>query len=95
MSGPSKQDRYLASLFSTLFEGFCEGDWEIEIHDLITEGAVAAGLVECVDFDPEEHTDNGECEPGDPFYQITAAGRAVLQTARASDILAAAPGESA
>ena len=68
--------RFGAAMFDVLFERFCEGDWEIEINDLITHDALKAGLVECVDFDPDEHLDNSDsCEPGDDYYVITDLGR--------------------
>jgi len=73
--------KFGAAMFDILFERFVEGDWEIEINDLITDHAVAAGLVSKVKFNPDEHIDNsGACEPGDDYFQITAAGQGVEAT---------------
>ena len=72
-----------AVMFNILFEQFCDGTWEVEINDLITINAARAGLVDAVDFDPEEHDDpNGACVAGDPFYTITSLGRKACVRAR-------------
>jgi hypothetical protein len=80
-------ERFGAKMFDQIFERFCEGDWEIEVNDLITDDALAAGLVQVEDFDPNEHTDvNGACSPGDPFYIITDAGRHARAIARGKSL---------
>lgn len=78
-----------AKLFDHLFERFCEGEWEVEINDLIVIDAVNAGLVDAVDFDPEEHIDvNGACMPGDPYYIISSAGQLARDVSRGRAALA-------
>ena len=70
-----------ASMLETLFERFVEGNFEIEINDLITVDAVKAGLVEVTKYDPEQHTDGtSACEPGDDYYQLTEAGRVAFNS---------------
>lgn len=67
------------TLWSAVWERFVEGDFEMEINDLVTDDAVHAGMVEQVEFDPEQHTDvSGSCYAGDPFYQITPLGQSLL-----------------
>jgi hypothetical protein len=67
-------------LFKAVWEAFCEGNWEIEVNDLITITALSCGIVEIVPFDADEHSDHsGACEPGDDYFQLTDAGRALLK----------------
>lgn len=80
---PTPLERFGAQMFDIIFERFCEGDWEIEVNDLIVRNALDCGLVDCKEFDPEEDEDpNGACEAGDPFYTINAAGRRARDISR-------------
>jgi hypothetical protein len=74
-----------ALIFSTLWDAFTDGQWEIEVNDLVTICATKAGLVTSTDFDPEVHDNpDGACMPGDDFYVIADAGREALRRARAT-----------
>jgi len=76
--------RFGALMFDHLFEAFCDGQFEVEIGDLIARDALSCGLVNKVPFDPEVH--EGEysecCEPGDDWFVISDAGRAARRLAR-------------
>lgn len=76
---------FLDGLFVSAWSEFVCGGFELDINEIITISAVDAGLVECVDFDPDQHIDDtGSCSPGDEWYQITEAGRQILCRAKAN-----------
>jgi len=72
-----------AKLFDWIFERFCEGEFEVEINDIVTDLCVSSGFVEKVRFDPESHIDSsGACEEGDDYYQLTEVGHHFINLAR-------------
>jgi hypothetical protein len=78
--------RFGADMFDLLFERFCEGDYEIELGDLIQIDAVKAGLVEKTKFDPERHTtDQDWVEPGDDYFTLTEVGREARKLRRTKE----------
>lgn len=71
-----------AQTFDEMFARFCDGDWEIEFHDFITDLAVKLGLVEKTKFNPDIHDNCEECQSGDDYYVITPVGRAARERAK-------------
>lgn len=79
-------ERGASLIFDAVWERFCEGDFELEVNDLITGTALSCGLVKKIPFDPEEHIDvTGACEPGDDYYMLTEAGEKLISSAKAPE----------